>query len=105
MPLHVDHIAVVLPAFNEEKDLPQLLQRLDTSLEKLRRPYHIVVVDDGSADRTAAIAADAAAKHFNLAPEISDIVVVGLAFKGGQGHGVSPARDVSKFSSPNLRPR
>jgi dolichol-phosphate mannosyltransferase len=60
MPRTVDHIAVVLPAFNEEKDLPQLLQNLGSSLEKLRRPYHIVVVDDGSADRTAAIAADAA---------------------------------------------
>lgn len=60
MPRTVEHIAVVLPAFNEEKDLPQLLKRLDTSLQKLRRPFHIVVVDDGSADRTAAIAAEAA---------------------------------------------
>lgn len=60
MPRSVDHIAVVLPAYNEEKDLPQLLKRLDESLSKLRRPFHIVVVDDGSADRTAAIAEEAA---------------------------------------------
>ncbi len=60
MPRTVDHISVVLPAFNEEKDLPQLLERLDAALEKLRRPFHIVVVDDGSADRTATIAAEAA---------------------------------------------
>lgn len=60
MPRTVDHISVVLPAFNEEKDLPQLLERLDTALEQLRRPFHIVVVDDGSSDRTAAIAAEAA---------------------------------------------
>jgi dolichol-phosphate mannosyltransferase len=59
MPRNVDHIAVVLPAFNEEKDLPQLLERLDTSLKKLSRPFHIVVVDDGSADATAAIATKA----------------------------------------------
>lgn len=60
MPRTVDHIAVVVPAFNEEKDLPQLLVNLGTALDKLSRPYHIVVVDDGSADRTAAIASEAA---------------------------------------------
>ena len=60
MPRAVEHIAVVLPAFNEEQDLPQLLKRLDASLEKLGLPFHIVVVDDGSTDRTAAIAAQAA---------------------------------------------
>lgn len=60
MPRTVDHIAVVLPAYNEEKDLPQLLKRLDASLSKLRRPFHVVVVDDGSADRTAEIAQEAA---------------------------------------------
>lgn len=60
MPRTVDHIAVVLPAYNEEKDLPQLLARLDAALGKLHRPFHIVVVDDGSADRTAAIAKEAA---------------------------------------------
>lgn len=60
MPRSVDHIAVVLPAYNEEKDLPQLLAGLNTALSKLQLPFHIVVVDDGSADRTAAIAAEAA---------------------------------------------
>jgi dolichol-phosphate mannosyltransferase len=59
MPRTVDHIAVVLPAYNEEKDLPQLLRRLDSALRKLSRPYHVVVVDDGSADRTADIATEA----------------------------------------------
>jgi dolichol-phosphate mannosyltransferase len=59
MPRTVDHISVVLPAFNEEKDLPQLLERLDTALKKLSRPFHIVVVDDGSVDATAAIATKA----------------------------------------------
>ncbi|MEZ0388993.1 MAG: glycosyltransferase [Verrucomicrobium sp.] len=53
-------ISVVLPAFNEEKDLPRLLERLKNSLESLGRPYHIIVVDDGSADRTAEIAEEAA---------------------------------------------
>ncbi|MFZ4765544.1 MAG: glycosyltransferase [Roseimicrobium sp.] len=60
MQQHADHVAVVLPAYNEEKDLPILLERLNTSLKELEVPFHIVVVDDGSADRTAALAEKAA---------------------------------------------
>jgi dolichol-phosphate mannosyltransferase len=59
MPRTVEHVAVVLPAYNEQKDLPQLLKRLDVALRKLARPYHVVVVDDGSSDCTAAIATEA----------------------------------------------
>ncbi len=53
-------VSVVLPAYNEEKDLPQLLARLHETLGASPRPYRIVVVDDGSADRTAEIAEEAA---------------------------------------------
>lgn len=53
-------IRVVLPAFNEEKDLPRLLDRLQASLDAVGRQYEIIVVDDGSKDRTAEIAQEAA---------------------------------------------
>ena len=59
-PTTVNEIAVVLPAFNEEKDLPVLLDNLHTKLQKLPYQYTIVVVDDGSKDRTAEIAREAA---------------------------------------------
>ena len=62
MPMNrnLHRIAVVLPAYNEEKDLPALLDRLQAALQPLPYDYRIVVVDDGSKDRTAEIAADAA---------------------------------------------
>jgi len=59
-PTQVNKIAVVLPAYNEEKDLPTLLDNLHTKLQKLPYEYTIVVVDDGSKDRTAEIAREAA---------------------------------------------
>lgn len=54
-------ITVMLPAYNEEKDLPGLLGRIQRALDGWA-DYRILVVDDGSRDRTAQIVRDAAAK-------------------------------------------
>ncbi len=54
-------IIVMLPAYNEEKDLPALLHRIQCALEKWAK-YQVVVVDDGSTDHTAQIVRDAAMK-------------------------------------------
>jgi dolichol-phosphate mannosyltransferase len=45
-------VIVVLPAYNEEANLGKLLDRIEEQLTDSFIPYHIVVVDDGSADRT-----------------------------------------------------
>lgn len=47
-------ITVLLPAYNEEKDLPGLLERLDQALNSIGG-YQVLVVDDGSQDTTAEI--------------------------------------------------
>ncbi len=52
-------VAVMLPAYNEEIDLPVLLPRLRQALQGWA-PYHVLVVDDGSTDRTAQIVREAA---------------------------------------------
>ena len=52
-------VAVVLPAFNEEKDLPHLLARIRETLEDRPFSYQVVVVDDGSSDGTAKVAESA----------------------------------------------
>lgn len=47
-------VTIVLPAYNEERDLPELLPRIRAALEA-RTDYRILVVDDGSHDATAEI--------------------------------------------------
>ncbi|MGH7390721.1 MAG: glycosyltransferase family 2 protein, partial [Candidatus Rokuibacteriota bacterium] len=49
-------VYVMLPAFNEEGSLPPLLGRIKTALEGCDFGYHVVVVNDGSTDRTLEIA-------------------------------------------------
>lgn len=52
---------VIIPAYNEEASLPRVLADL------LARPgFEVVVVDDGSVDRTAAVAADAGVTVLSL---------------------------------------
>jgi dolichol-phosphate mannosyltransferase len=53
---------IVLPAFNEEAGLPALLSRIDESLTDEGLNYRVIVVDDGSTDRTYEVAMDAASK-------------------------------------------
>lgn len=49
------HLSIVIPAYNEEERLPPTLRRLFSYLPSLGRPYEIVIVDDGSRDRTVEV--------------------------------------------------
>jgi glycosyltransferase involved in cell wall biosynthesis len=50
-------LAVVIPAYNEEGGIGPVLDGLRDALERGGWPFEIIVVDDGSSDRTAQIAA------------------------------------------------
>ena len=50
------HLSIVIPAFNEQDRLPASLERVDTYLQEERIDGEVVVVDDGSTDRTAEVA-------------------------------------------------
>jgi dolichyl-phosphate beta-glucosyltransferase len=53
----IDHdLTVVIPAHNEEHRLPWTLAELTAFLEVAKSDYRVLVVDDGSSDRTASIA-------------------------------------------------
>ncbi len=49
--------SLVIPLYNEEAVLPILLHRLDRLLEALDAPAEVILVDDGSRDTTAIVAA------------------------------------------------
>ena len=51
-------ISIVVPVYNEEKNLPFLMDRLESALHPMGRPYEIIFVDDGSRDRSLEILKD-----------------------------------------------
>ena len=53
------YLSVVIPAYNEERRLPETLDAVRSFLDTKRYAWEIVVADDGSDDATAAIVAGA----------------------------------------------
>ncbi|HJV36047.1 glycosyltransferase [Geomonas sp.] len=49
------YISVVIPAYNEEGNLPPLVDRLLPVMRATGKPFEIIFTDDGSRDRTLAI--------------------------------------------------
>lgn len=49
-------LSYVVPAYNEEQGILNALQRLISTLSGLNMPYEIIVVNDGSRDRTKELA-------------------------------------------------
>lgn len=47
------YLSVIIPAYNEEKRIPNTLADIDKYLKKQSYPYEIIVVNDGSKDKTA----------------------------------------------------
>ena len=59
-------ISVVIPLFNEEESIPALHQSLTAALESYGHPYEIIIVDDGSRDRSYELLADLAQRDSRL---------------------------------------
>jgi len=46
------NIAIIVPAFNEKESLAPLMQEINSVVEKDKRNYEVILVDDGSFDGT-----------------------------------------------------
>lgn len=59
-------LSVIVPVYNEELSLPETLRRLRAYLDLKDPDWEIVVVSDGSTDRTEVIAAQAQAREARI---------------------------------------
>lgn len=58
-------ISLVIPVFNEERNLPVLMGRIRPVMSALKRPWEVILVDDGSRDHSLEIL-----KGFTIHPEV-----------------------------------
>lgn len=58
-------LSVIVPTYNESKNIEELLSKIFASLKPSYTPYEVIIIDDNSPDRTADIA-DALKSKFDL---------------------------------------
>jgi dolichyl-phosphate beta-glucosyltransferase len=73
------YLSVIIPAYNEEKRITKTLQEIDKYLSKQSYNYEIIVVSDGSEDKTAEVAR-------NLQGQIKNLRVIDNKENHGKGY-------------------
>jgi len=54
-------VSIVIPAYNEEKSIGQVIIGVKNTLSKTNYPFEILVIDDASSDKTAIVAKESGA--------------------------------------------
>jgi glycosyltransferase involved in cell wall biosynthesis len=85
------HLSVIIPFFNEEKNIDALYEEIKIVLEMIARPYELVFVNDGSRDATSL-------KLKSLADTDSNVVVIDLLRNFGQTAAMMAGFDHAKGS-------
>ena len=81
-------MSIVIPTYNESKNLPELITSLENIL--LERPHRIIIVDDNSPDGTARIAREMGQKSDNIiVKERLGKNGIGSAIRDGMGVAIS----------------
>ena len=75
--LESPYLSLVIPAYNEEENVPHLLERVSAALAQTGKPFEVIIVDDGSSDSTPKLLADGMSKYPWLR-------VIRMARNGGQ---------------------
>lgn len=60
------YLSIIVPAYNEQRRLPKTLSSIDSYLRKQSYDYEILVVNDGSKDKTAEVVESLKVKIKNL---------------------------------------
>jgi glycosyltransferase involved in cell wall biosynthesis len=76
-------LSIIIPAYNEEKRLPQSLKTVLNFLDGQDFEAEVIVVDNGSVDRTADIVKDLSKENQNLKLYQEQIAGKGLAVRRG----------------------
>ncbi|MFH1650182.1 MAG: dolichyl-phosphate beta-glucosyltransferase [Candidatus Woesearchaeota archaeon] len=64
----IKSLSVIVPAYNEEKRLLKSMSKIISFIKELKIPTELILVDDGSTDKTAEIARKAGAKVISYKP-------------------------------------
>ena len=105
------YVSVIVPAYNEEAVIGQVVRAIARVLEEMDRTYEVLVIDDGSSDNTAAAAAEAGARVIQHAYNIGNGAAIKSGIRNAQGSvvlmmdgdGQHQPEDIPKLLEPMQR--
>lgn len=77
--------SIIIPAYNEEEIIEDVIRRVHLTMDRLNRPYEILVVDDGSRDGTATRANNAGARVISHPYNIGNGAAVKTGIRNAKG--------------------
>lgn len=80
-------VSFIVPAYNEEQGISATIMALDSSLKEADIDYEIIVVNDGSTDKT-----------YEKAKEFKDITLISHPINAGYGRSIKTGISSSKFN-------
>jgi len=91
----MDSVSIIIPAYNEEKRIPYTLQRIKKYLKSCRFSHEIIVVNDGSTDKTREVS------------EKENVCVINNGKNVGKGYSIkkgmlSAKNDIVLFTDADL---
>src|SRR5882724_149907 len=57
------YLSLVIPAYNEQENIPVLLERVGAALSQTGKEFEVLIVDDGSTDSTPKLLDEGMAKY------------------------------------------
>ncbi len=82
------NISIVIPIFNEEASIPQLVQEILIAMRKSKEAFEIILVNDGSDDGSAKVLS-------KLSKEIPEVIGILLRKNYGQTAAMAAGFDIS----------
>ena len=84
----MEQVSIIIPAFNEEKSIKEVIQKIQNTLSSLNIEYEIIVIDDCSADNT-----------LKRVEELKDIKVIRHSKNSGYGSALKTGIKNSKYET------
>lgn len=78
-------ISVIIPVFNEEPTIGDVIERVKKTIDRLQTPYEIIVIDDCSTDNSLEISKGKKVKVYHLKKRMGKGYALRLGFSKAKG--------------------